>query len=138
MDRLFLDANVLFSAAYRTDTGLSKFWKLSGVVLCSSRYALAEAEFNLPDQAQRNRLARLAAALQIFDAASRDLPPGVALPDKDVPILLAAIEAKATHLLTGDVRHFGPYFGKTIEGVEILTPGDYLRRLRSRREGGRP
>ena len=136
MHRLFLDANVLFSAAYRTDAGLLKLWKLSEVTLCSSRYALAEAEFNLPEEAQRNRLARLAAAFQIVDAASRDLPRGVSLPDKDVPILLAAMEARATHLLTGDVRHFGPYFGKTVEGIEILTPGEYLRRIRSRKEGG--
>jgi uncharacterized protein len=50
----------------------------------------------------------------------------VKLPDKDRPILLAAIGAGATHLLTGDFRHFGPYYGERIEGVLILPPGEYL------------
>ena len=39
-----------------------------------------------------------------------------------MPILLAAIEARADYLLTGDFRHFGPYFGKKIEGVTIISP----------------
>ena len=51
----------------------------------------------------------------------------IALPDKDRPILLAAITARATHLLTGDVQHFGPYFGQQIDGVMILPPAAYLR-----------
>jgi uncharacterized protein len=48
------------------------------------------------------------------------------LPEKDQLILLAAIGAGATHLLTGDFRHFGPYYGERIQGVHILPPGDYL------------
>jgi predicted nucleic acid-binding protein len=128
MDRLFLDANVLFSAAYRFDTGLLELWKLSDVVLCSSRYALEEARINLNNEVQRTRLVRLAGKVQLFDASERELPHGVALPEKDVPILLAAIETRATHLLTGDVRHFGSHFGKRVEGVLVLLPGEYLRR----------
>jgi len=57
MDRLFLDANVLFSAAYRPNAGLLKLWKLKDVVLCFSRYALEEARINLGEETQRNRLA---------------------------------------------------------------------------------
>jgi predicted nucleic acid-binding protein len=128
MDRLFLDANVLFSAAYRSDTGLLELWKLKEVVLCSSRYALEEARINLNSEVQRTRLVRLAGKVQLFDAGERELPHGVALPEKDVPILLAAIEARATHLLTGDVRHFGSHFGKRVEGMLVLPPGEYLRR----------
>jgi len=115
MDRLFLDANVLFSAAYRADAGLLQFWRLRDAILCSSRYALQEARINLAENAQRRRLAKLARRVHLFDAARRDLPDGLSLPEKDTPILLAAIEAQATHLITGDVRHFGPYFGKQIE-----------------------
>lgn len=127
MDRLFLDANVLFSAAYRPDTGLLQLWKLKSVMLCSSRYALEEARINLTDDAQRRRLGRLARSIQFFDATSRQLPAGVSLPEKDVPILLAAIEARATHLITGDVRHFEPYFGQAIKGILIVTPARYLK-----------
>ena len=128
MDRLFLDANVLFSAAYRPNAGLHQFWKLKNVILCSSHYALGEARINLAHEVQRRRLARLARSIQLFDATPRKLPDGVSLPDKDMPILLAAVEARATHLITGDVRHFGPYFGKTIEGILVLSPADYLRK----------
>lgn len=120
MDRLFLDANVLFSAAYRVDTGLLELWKLREVVLCSSRYALEEARVNLNDEVHRTRLVRLAGKVQLFDGGKSELPNGVALPEKDVPILVAAIEARATHLLTGDVRHFGTSFGKRVEGNSRL------------------
>ena len=129
MARLFLDANVLFSVAYRSNTGLLKLWKLSEVVLCSSRYALEEARINFNHEVQRTRLVRLAGKVQLFDAGKHELlPKGVSLPEKDVPILLAAIEARATHLLTGDFRHFGSYFGKRVEGILVLPPGEYLRR----------
>jgi predicted nucleic acid-binding protein len=128
MDRLFLDANVLFSAAYRPGAGLLQLWKLKNAVLCSSRYALEEARINLVEEDQRTRLANLSRAVRCFDAAHRKLPHGIVLPEKDVPIMLAAIEARATHLLTGDVRHFGQYFGAKIEGIAIVLLGQYLRR----------
>jgi predicted nucleic acid-binding protein len=127
MDRLFLDANVLFSAAYRPGSGILQLWKLPGVTLCSSRYALEEARINLTEEDQWRRLSRLSENVQLFEAAQRELPRGISLPEKDLPILLAAIEARCTHLLTGDVRHFGPYFGKKIEGVAIVLPGEYLK-----------
>jgi hypothetical protein len=84
---------------------------------------------NLTDNDQRRRLSTLSGKLQLFEAPQRQLPSGISLPDKDVPILLAAIEARCTHLLTGDVRHFGRYFGKKIEGTAIVLPGEYLRNL---------
>ncbi len=127
MDRLFLDANVLFSAAYRADAGLLNLGKLKNATLCSSRYAFEEARFNLDDAEQRERLVTLARHIHLFDPAIQELPFGVSLPEKDVPILLAAIEARASHLLTGDVRHFGIHFGTKIAGILILLPGEYLR-----------
>lgn len=128
MDRLFLDANVLFSAAYRSDTGLLRLWKLRDVVLCTSHYAAEEARLNLNDDVQRRRLAELLLTVQFCDAPDRELPRSISLPKKDAPILLAAIEVRASHLLTGDVRHFGSYLGKRVEGVLITLPGEYLRR----------
>lgn len=41
---------------------------------------------------------------------------------KDVPILSGAIAGRATHLLTGDERDFGKFWGKTIQGVKIISP----------------
>ena len=129
MDCLFLDANVLFSAAYSANAGLLQFWKLKNVVLCSSRYALEEAAINLVQDVQKRRLKKLAAVLEFFEPISRDLPQDLTLPDKDVPILLAAVADHATHLIAGDVRHFGRYFGKRIGGMLVSPAGDYLRKI---------
>jgi uncharacterized protein len=120
---------VLFSAAYRSDAGLLRLWRLPRVQLIASGYAVAEARANLGDAEQRDRLAKLLESVEtVPEAVDRSLPPGVDVPAKDRPILQAAIAAKATHLITGDVTHFGEYFGRRIGGVGILAPGDYLRR----------
>lgn len=127
-DRVFLDANVLFSAAYRSGSGLERLWTLNGgVILLSSPYAVEEARRNLDDAQGRQRLEHLVAELEIVpDVALGEMPHGVELSHKDQPILLAAIAAGATHLLTGDRAHFGDYFGRRIAGVLIERPGDYL------------
>ena len=130
MDRVFLDANVLFSAAYRGDSSLRELWSRKDIELCTSHYALEEAHRNLAEASQRERLAKLSQKLRFYGAADRELPRDVHLPVKDAPILLAAMEAEATHLLTGDMRHFGPYLGKRVAGIVILAPGDYLRKKR--------
>jgi uncharacterized protein len=127
MDRVFLDANVLFSAAYKANPGLLELWKLSDVVLFSSRYALEEARVNLEEDDQKARLISLSVNLQLFEAGNCQLPREILLPGKDVPILLAAMAAQATHLLTGDIQHFGQYFGKKIAGISIALPGTYMQ-----------
>jgi predicted nucleic acid-binding protein len=126
VDRLFLDANVLFSAAYRDQSGLARLWKVKRVKLLSSAYAVEEARRNLAEASQRGRLARLVKAVEIIDVVSGPISePG--LPAKDEPILRAAVAARATHLLTGDVRHFGRFLGTRLEGILVLLPGEYLR-----------
>ena len=124
-----MDANVLFSAAYRTDAGLRRLWKLPGARLITSIYAAEEARRNLSHPGQWRELEELLGSVEIVPtAAPTDHPlfSDLELPDKDRPILLAAVSAGATHLLTGDFRHFGPYYGKRIEGVLVLPPGEYL------------
>ncbi len=125
---MFLDANVLFSAAYREHSGLRRLWELEQVQLVTSGYAAAEARRNLPEGEPRMRLESLLAVTEVSgEVVELPLPTGVDLPAKDRPILLAALHARATHLLTGDVAHFGPYFGKSVEGIQILRPAEYLR-----------
>ncbi len=129
MDVVFLDANVLFSAAYRSDAGLARLWELPSAILITSAYAAEEARRNLPRPAQRARLERLLASVRIVpEVEDRPLPEAARLPGNDRPILLAALTAHATHLLTGDVTHFGRYFGRRLEGVLVLTPAEYLRK----------
>ncbi len=130
VDRVFLDANVLFSAAYRPNAGLARLWELAEVRLLSSEYALAEAEHNLDSAEKRSRLAELRRSLEVVSAVARpdpSVPKRVQLPEKDWPILAAAIHAGATHLLTGDIRDFGPLFEQTVSGVLILRPSACLR-----------
>lgn len=129
-DRVFLDANVLFSAAWLEGSGLARLWRVPTARLITSRYALAEAERNLESDEQRSRLTALAMSVQLVDAApGGQLPDGVKLVEKDAPILLAAIEAGASHLLTGDRRHFADLYGKSIKGVRILSPSAYLKSI---------
>ncbi|MCF6290181.1 MAG: PIN domain-containing protein [Desulfobacterales bacterium] len=128
MDRLFLDANILFSAAYREGAGVTRLWQLNDTELVTSAYALEEARRNLPGRGQRKRLSSLITEVTIITVQplNHDLPPDISLPEKDRPILLAAIHARATHLITGDVQHFGRYYDKIVEGVVVLPPAAYL------------
>ena len=131
MDVLFLDANVLFSAAYAAEAGLLELWRLAEVRLVSSQYAIEEASRNLSDRRQQSRLNRLLRRVQVrANEPEGVLPHGLVLAAKDRPILAAAIAAGATHLLTGDRTHFGQYFGRSVGGVTILPPGEYLRQRR--------
>ena len=130
MDTVFLDANVLFSAAYRRDSGLRRLWKLIDVQLVTSGYAAEEARRNLDTRDQLADLDALLRKVRIVATAPGDfaLPGSVKLPEKDRPILLSAISFKATHLLTGDFKHFGRYYGHKIGGVLIQTPASYLKK----------
>lgn len=129
MDRIFLDANVLFSAAYRPGSGLGRLWHLKSVELLTSAYAIEEARRNLDEESQRARLEALLGEVRVMGAAAAGRLPGhVDLPAKDRPILVSAIQAGASHLLTGDREHFGRYFGRRLGGVLILPPSDYLAR----------
>lgn len=128
MDRVFLDANVLFSATYREGSGLTVLWRLDGVHLLTSEYALNEARRNLTGAEALRRLERLRVGLEVVSGALQPaaMPTGVDLAADDVPILLAAAGARATHLLTGDVRHFAPLLGRRTAGALVQRPAQYL------------
>jgi predicted nucleic acid-binding protein len=128
VDRLFLDANVLFSAAYRTDAGVTRLWSDERWALITSEYAIEEARRNLDEREQLARLEELLLEVERLPSVSlaADLRGQIELREKDWPILGGAISANATHLITGDRRDFGPYFGSELFGIIILPPGDYL------------
>ena len=130
MDRLFLDANVPFSAAYSPTSQLLALWSLDDIQLVTSVWAVEEARRNLVIQ-RRERLAVLEELLSrvtlITTSTTGSTEPCVKLADKDVPILQAAIESGCNVLLTGDKQHFGALYGQEIEGVLVQMPGQYLR-----------
>ncbi|MDR7554170.1 MAG: PIN domain-containing protein [Armatimonadota bacterium] len=127
MDLVFLDANVLFSAAYRPTSRLRTLWTLQGIRLLTSAQAVEEARRNLDSPQQRAELMRLIEQMEVTAAPRRQRELPIDLPPDDRMVLLAAIEARATHFLTGDVRHFSGYYGMDVQEVRILTPAEYLR-----------
>lgn len=119
----------MFSAAWRADVSPAlTLWSLPDVTLVSSAYAIDEAERNLDSADRRARLYRLLRQIEIADEppATVILPKRVALTVKDQPILRAAIYANCSHLLTGDHRHFGALFGRSVKGVRVVTLREYL------------
>ena len=74
----------------------------------------------------------LARAVHLVEyAAAGASPPGLA--QKDRPIFRAAAACEATHLLTGDLRDFGPLMNRPEEtsGIRIQTVSDFLNGLRN-------
>lgn len=135
MNRLFLDANVLFTAAHNPSgkaaflihAAAEGFWQ---VVTCG--YALEEVRRNLqrkfPDRLPN--LDGLIERVEQVPAVRGDGCP-IALRDKDKPIYQAALACGATHLITGDRRDFGPFMNapKTTGGLIIQTAADYLQSI---------
>jgi len=76
-----------------------------------------------------NHLGQLSGKREIVLATLTAIPPEAKrLPDKDLPVLLAAVPGGASHFLTVDKKHLGPLFGKTVGNLLILSPGEYLMR----------
>lgn len=137
MDRVFLDANVWYSAAYLKNSGLATLATLANAQLLTSAYAIEEARRNLAHDRPEalSRLKQLVAVAEIVNAPHDDrLPPNIHLASKDEPILLAPIYGHADYLLTGDRRHFAQLYGKRVEGVLILQPAEFFRLRRVRED----
>jgi len=126
--RIFLDANILFSAAKSDGAArlLLNLLRKAGHECCVDGYVTEEARRNLAAKAPGG-LAALEALLprlqregaQHADAA---LEAALPLPEKDRPVLAAAIRHGCAALVTGDRSHFGPLYGKTLHGVAIHSP----------------
>lgn len=126
--RIFLDANVLFSAA-KSDGAVRDLLALldrAGHECWVDGYVIEEARRNLvakyPDRvvALDKLLAEMTAkAVQPRDPVLEDSLP---LPTKDRPVLAAAILLRCNALVTGDRTHFGALYGRTIRGVAIHSP----------------
>ena len=111
--RVFLDANVLFTAAHNP-RGKAAFVIELGVaghfLLFTSDAALGEAETNLAVKYPHSLpfLKDLMSNINLL-AADLSAPFIGGLPIKDAVIFQAAVSCHATHFLTGDLRHFGPF-----------------------------
>jgi predicted nucleic acid-binding protein len=126
--RIFLDANILFSAAKSAGAvrELLARARAAGRILYADEYVVAEARRNLQAKAPAAMAAFETLLTQIRIAAfqANDLAPDVAgrLPEKDRPVLAAAIRLKCDALVTGDRTHFGALYGRSVSNVAIHSP----------------
>ncbi len=124
--RLFLDANVLVSAAWKTESKVLRLWQIPDVELVTSNLVLEECQRNLPLPDQHRRLAQVLESVCVLVFRSAPLletsPP---LPEKDKHVIAAAVLARATFLVTGDRTHFGVWYGSSILGIRIEPPASF-------------
>jgi len=133
--RVFLDANILFSAA-----------KSAGAVRELLHLLLAGGHECWVDdyvviEARRNLTAKEPNAMIAFEALLKRLRVGPAqapgpelklvnwLPEKDRTVLAAAMRLRCDALVTGDRTHFGPGYGKMFAGVTIHSPRSLAEQL---------
>lgn len=130
--RLFLDANILFSAAKSDGAVRALLHRLveSRHECWADAYVVAEARRNLELKGPE--------ALLVLDALLSHLrvapapPPATTtagrdadtswLPEKDRPVLRAAIRLGCDVLVTGDRTHFGSGYRRSFGGVTIHSP----------------
>jgi hypothetical protein len=133
--RIFLDANILFSAAKSAGVVRGFLFRLGslGNTLVADAYVVGEARRNIeakfPDAV--GDFESLLPGLEIFTRACAPLPGETApeLPEKDRPVLAAAIQHGCDVLVTGDKTHFGALYGQRIEGVMIHSPASLAGEL---------
>jgi uncharacterized protein len=68
------------------------------------------------------RVAQVKASLSQAEAVG-------SLPEKDRPVLAAAMDLHCRALVTGDRTHFGTLYGKTLAGVTIHSPRSLAQAL---------
>ena len=132
--RVFLDANILFSAAKSAGAvrQLLAIVAKRDYTLCVDAYVIEEARRNLVAKSPASvaYLDELLPTLDIVSIVAQE--KGHAdhgLPEKDRPVMAAAIRGRCNVLLTGDKTHFGHLYGRRTQGVEVLSPALFASRI---------
>jgi len=133
--RIFLDANVLFSAA-KSDGAVRHLLALlidAGHECWADDYVIEEARRNLFAKAPETVSVLDAFLARINVAAAHSITETIeavlAVPEKDRPVLIAAIRLKCDALVTGDWTHFGAFYEKRLGGVVIHSPRSLAKAL---------
>jgi predicted nucleic acid-binding protein len=133
--RIFLDANVLFSAA-KSDGAIRELLqrtRAAGHVLCADAYVVTEAMRNIalkyPQELPTLNL--ILSYIEVARIGPARLPVDIAthLPEKDRPVLAGAIRLRCAALVTGDRTHFGSLYGKVVHGVAVHSPHSLAQAL---------
>lgn len=140
--RVVLDINIRVSAAVTPTPGqqsrdildqaedhyallLSDFmlWKLAAVL----HYDRIQSKYpHLAEDAIQTYLAKLRRMAEVVTECTTIGETEGSRDPEDNHILAAAVDGQATYLVTRNTTHFPSAF----RGVAIITPGDFLRRLR--------
>lgn len=121
--RVFLDANVLFSASQPG----SAFARLIAAAMrhasvLTSDVACAEARRNLALK-RSSWVATFEGLLEEIEVVpSAVFPLPVTLDEKDAPLLCAAIRARSDYFVTGDRKDFGHLFDTRVHEVTVIAP----------------
>ena len=133
--KIFLDANILFSAA-KSEGAISRLLTL----LLDERHECWVDDY-VVTEARRNLELKAPSRLAVFDplvkrlrlAPTRprgtELDASLPLAEKDRPILAAAIRLGCDALVTGDRTHFGRLYGRTVGGATIYSPRSLAEEL---------
>jgi len=125
--RIFLDANILFSAA-KSDGPISAL-----IVRLLDAGHECWVDGYVIDEARRNISAKAASQMQSLDELLSKVHVAVTspatlgadiegLPEKDRPVVAAAKALSCEILVTGDRTHFGRFYGRLLHGVRIQSP----------------
>jgi len=99
------------------------------LVLLSSEQTIEEARVNLQlkKPSAIDSFERLVTLLEVVTTPARH-PFELELPEDDLAVFAAGVAGRATHLITGDKKHFSKYFNRSARtgGVHIQTVRQFL------------
>jgi predicted nucleic acid-binding protein len=124
--RIFLDANVLFSASNPSSNIAQLIYLfLERHEIVTSDLALGEARRNIQAKRPQWRDAFIQLSKKVTVVPTRIMKLPVPIADKDAPILASAIQSQCNYFVTGDKKHFGLLFDQEVEGLVVV----YLGRM---------
>ncbi len=133
--RIFLDANILFSAA-KSPGAIHRLLAL----LIEARHELWVDDFVITE-ARRNLELKAPNGLAVLEGLVRrmrvaplrtsgaELDASLPLVEKDRPVLAAAVRLACDALVTGDRTHFGGLYGLSIGAVRVHSPRSLAEQL---------
>lgn len=146
MIRVFLDANILFSAAYTPGKGSSLIFSAGkarqDITLLTSKFAVGEAFKNLAENPKSPPGWPFNLQAIVADTSLSSHPPAwlmLQLAKKvqsqgDLSILAGAVHVGADWLATGNSKCFGHLYNTKVRGVLVLRTRAVLDRIRPQLE----
>jgi len=120
--RVFLDANILLSAADSQSATRQLLGKvLDRAEVVANLHVLEEARRNLQIKRPQHLDGLVAIQRRITTTTAFDCRMQIQLTQEDIPVVAGTSGSGCSHLWTSDRRHFGPYYGKKIGSVWVVS-----------------